>query len=412
MRTFETLSIGSELLAGRTINSNVARISQALEALGWRCRQQTVVADDPVQLQQALEEALERSELVLSTGGLGPTVDDLTRPVMAELFGCEMAFNPTVAAQLEERFGQGHRILKDQATIPSAAIPFLNTVGTAPALLFEQGGRVLIALPGVPAELQVFLDKAVCPWLKERFPQSSVLCRRSLAFCCCRESEVDDWLRDLDAGQAELGIYPGIGTVSVQLTEEGPERAPLEAHLDTLAQQLAARAGARSYPTEAESLAHAVQKVMRERGLTLSTAESCTGGSIAALVTQHAGASEYFRGSVVSYSNEVKQDLLGVPPSILEEHGAVSLACVEQMARGVQALMGTDYALAVSGIAGPGGGSPEKPVGTICFALMTPEGELQSWQIQVLGKNRSRNIEWTVNEALGALWLRLQQGHG
>lgn len=408
MAQFEVVCIGNELLDGFTVNTNGAEIGQLLHQNGYHCSFQQMVPDDPQVVISSLESALNRSNLVVCSGGLGPTVDDRTRRALAQLFETELVFNQEVADHLEKRYGSQLPSMENQATVPQSAQVLLNPVGTAPGLLLKKGSATLVVLPGVPHEMRALLKEQALPYLLENFPPEQRTYRRVLNGCRHTESMVNRYVEALKKQwpQLDFGIYPAIGTVSIHLLAREASQEESEGLLDGAEAELKRYLGKYFYPGEHAELQGAIQARMQEQGLSLSTAESCTGGAIAAAITRQPGSSGHFVGSVVAYSNELKAGLLGVPRALLEREGAVSEAVVKEMALGIKDRTGSDYSLAVSGVAGPGGGSPSKPVGTVWMAIALPNGEVDGWLLQAKGR-RSLVIRRGVTEALSELWLRL-----
>ena len=398
MRGIEVIGIGDELLAGHTVNSNAARLSRELGKIGLRVTGHRVLADKRGAIKEGLREAMGRNSLVICTGGLGPTFDDNTRKAVAELLGCGFRYDKGVAARLEERFQGPVPGLKDQATIPEIAKPFHNAVGTAPGLLFELSEGVLILLPGVPVEMESLLERDVLPYLEKRF----VAEREVLETVCLyqvKEVEVDAVLRELGPRypDVKLGIYRSLGVVSVRLSHPKDMQALLP-----LKQELEKRFSGHLFSSPDGTLEGAIHERFIERGFTLSTAESCTGGAIASRLIARAGASDYFLGSIVSYSDEVKREVLGVSPKTLEEAGAVSEQTVREMVEGLLSKVNSDYGVAVSGIAGPTGGTPEKPVGTV-WIVVAKRGDPPITSLIHAKGNRAAVITRTVHHALSEL---------
>lgn len=397
----EVIAIGDEVLSGRTVNGNGASLARQLALAGFPVTAQRVLPDEREALKRGLGEALERNELVICTGGLGPTFDDCTRQAVLELVGGKNQFNEQVAADLRRRYGDQLSTLNDQATIPDLADPLLNPVGTAPGLFFDLGKKVLVLLPGVPIEMEELLQGQLLPALQRRFPALQRSYFETIQLLLTSESAVDPLLRELQQSYPALtfGIYPDQAFVSVRIggkthTEIAPARKKIEA---AFADQL----------FQGATLEEAVHERMVEMGLTLATAESCTGGSIAARLTRLSGASNYFLGGVVAYSNQVKESLLGVSRATLDRFGAISGETVVEMARGALDRFGAHYAVAVSGIAGPLGGTPEKPVGTVWLAIAERGGECHADQLDLKG-GRDAVIYRTVHQALARLLLRLR----
>jgi nicotinamide-nucleotide amidase len=392
----EIIAIANEVLCGMTVNTNAAFISEQLSLAGWTISRHTTLPDDPAALEEGLKEALERSSLVITTGGLGPTCDDLTRDVFAKLFDSPLRFDETVAAHLKKRFGNQLISLEDQATIPAKAQPLLNDVGTAPGLVFPH----LIALPGVPQEMRhMFLHK-VLPYLKEHFPIPPDRHRETIHLCLLPESAIDPLLREIQADNPEvsIGIYPSYGTVTVFFSGAKKEQVALAS------QRLQKAFATHIFPTG--KIEEAIHETLIQRKKTLALAESCTGGLIASHLTALPGASAYFLGSLVVYSNSLKERLLGVSPETLRQHGSVSPEVASEMLQGLFKATGADYGIAVSGIAGPTGGTPEKPVGTIWAAIGERGKPPHIGTFQARG-SRETIILSTTRRLLGHLWRQL-----
>lgn len=405
MLTFEVIAIGNEILSGHVVNSNAAFISYELQQLGFKCVGHGVLPDEESRLEAELRDAMDRSDLVVTTGGLGPTLDDRTRRVLARLFDCELVPNPEVIADLESRYGSQLISLMDQATIPLVAEPLLNPVGTAPALVLRRANAMLIVLPGVPQEMKVLLCEKVLPKLKDMFPNQILPRRKILGLVRHTESSLDPILRDLQSAfpELELGIYPSNGILQVHLLERQLDGA---SRIDEAEAELKQKLGGKLFSDQGRGLSAAIQDRFIDRAWTLSCAESCTGGYLSSCLTSVPGSSQYFLGSVVSYSNQLKHDLLNVPLETLQHYGAVSKETVQAMAEGVRARTSADFSLAISGVAGPGGGSDEKPVGLVHLALASRSAPTFTWKIQVQG-NRERVIIRSANEALAELWMQV-----
>lgn len=379
----ELIVIGNEVLAGHTVNTNLAFIGKELDRAGYTLKRETVLSDSNEALKQGFAEALDRNDVVITTGGLGPTIDDVTRLAAAELFESEFKLDLSVLDDLHRRFGDKFPTLKDQATVPVKAKVMPNSVGTAPGLIFQGERGTLILMPGVPSEMRPMLTDQVIPFLQETFPLTEQVYRRALHIFELPESVVDEVLRKLQEKYpvVDFGIYPGMGIVSVTLAVNGKSEAEAQAILQQPYSELETHFATNCFESENGQIEEAVQKLFIEKGWTLSCAESCTGGAVASRITQHPGSSGYFLGSIVSYANEVKTAALNVPEEMIEEHGAVSGEVVKQMVKGALELTGSDFALAVSGVAGPGGGTEQKPVGLVWCAVQHKNGEPHVWKL-------------------------------
>ncbi len=401
----ELVSIGDELLRGTTVNTNAAFLSHHLSEKGYQVSRHTTLPDDPVLLKEGLEEILKRSPIIITTGGLGPTCDDRTREILARLFSSQFLYDETVAADLKKRFGEQLTSLEDQATIPAKATPILNRVGTAPGLIFSDEKTLWITMPGVPQEMQEMMLNDVLPFLLKSRPPHQQKQLVQLHFSVLYESLVDPLLRTLQAKypQVEAGIYPAYGTLAVSLLSSQQE--PLEMFRASLEKEFAPYL----FPSENGRIEEAVHAWFIENKKTLACAESCTGGLIAAKLTSLAGASEYFLGSLVTYSNAMKSKLLGVPEQVLCDNGAVSAETVAAMLAGVFEQTDADFAVAISGIAGPLGGSDRKPVGTM-WAAIGERGKSPDIGTFLAKGNRQTRILSTTYSLLGALYRKVAKG--
>ncbi len=413
------INIGDELLIGQVVNTNASWIGQRLTERGIPLRAVHLIPDEENALRKSLERALRESDVVLMTGGLGPTKDDITKKVLANFFDTELVFSPQVYEhyqRLSERFGR--EISEDtkrwQSMMPAAAELLPNAMGVAPGMWFERENKIVISMPGVPAEMKCIMEQAVLPRLQQR--GEGLILYRVIRTAVTGEPEVAALLADFEEGLApnmSLAYLPQLGGVRLRLTARSTQRhaaanKALQKQLDEAVSEMLLRLGKVAYATEDIELPEAVGALLREKGLQLATAESCTGGYLAHLITSVPGASDYYLGSVISYANSVKREVLGVSKATLLQHGAVSEACVREMVRGVCKLLKSDLALATSGIAGPGGGSPDKPVGTIWIAVGS--AEKQETHLLRLGKDRSSNIEYTSLFALEVLRRQLLWG--
>lgn len=407
------LHIGDELLIGQVDNTNASWMAQALDAIGARIVEITVVGDDKQHIQEALCRGLAQSDAVVMTGGLGPTRDDLTKEALATFFGVEQVFSEDCwrhVQRLFARFGktldQTHRA---QCWVPTNARLLPNHMGTAPGMWFEHGEKVVVALPGVPFEMKHLMERHVLPQLQARFGAAPHLHR---TICTFGEAEsvlaqrLHPFERQLPP-QLSLAYLPSLFQVRLRLTAKGADEATLRPLLDEQTQKLVEALGPCVFSTEGEQLEEALGRSLRRCGLTIATAESCTGGYVAHKITSVPGASDYFLGAVVAYANEVKVGLLGVSAEDLRRHGAVSKAVAMQMAKGVRTRLQTDLAVATTGIAGPSGGSTDKPVGTVWVAAAL--GDQTIARKHQFGKKRAQNIEMSAMAALALAWELLHR---
>ena len=395
------ITIGDEILLGQILDTNSRFIAGHLTLAGIEVTEMRSVADRRDEIYEAVDYAMNEAELVIVTGGLGPTKDDVTKKVLAEYFGSKLTLNPEVMVWLEELLrGRGIALNennKSQAVLPDNCRVLRNFKGTASGMWFERGWKSLISLPGVPFEMEHLMETYVLPELKRRYPHLQ-LAYRMLQVYDIPESELAERLSSWEEALPEglgLAYLPSPGLVKLRITAKGKAVEKLEAYYETLKESLT---GLYYTEGEADSVEKQFGECLRKRNLTVATAESCTGGYIAHLITSVAGSSDYFKGSVVAYANEVKNKVLGVDMNDIERYGAVSGEVVKQMAEGVKRVMGTDYAVATSGVAGPAGGTPEKPVGTVWIAAGY-KNEIRTYR-QETNRGRAMNIERAGNNAL------------
>ena len=401
------LTIGDELLIGQVVDNNSAWMGRQLNLAGIQVAGIVSAPDEHDDIVDAIGHCLQRSQVVIMTGGLGPTKDDVTKKAIAEYYGVGFVFSQETYERLVRIFQRLGRpvteALRQQCFMPQNAELLLNHMGTAPGMWMEENGRVLISLPGVPYEMKHLMETAVIPRLLERFPVAPRK-HRTVLTAGEGESTIADRLEKFEdelPADLRLAYLPSLGQVRLRLTATGHSEPVLDRLLETQVARLQALLPDLIYGYEAESLEEAVGRILRERGLRLATAESCTGGYLAHRITSVPGSSDYFLGSVVAYANEIKIAQLGVAEATLQTHGAVSEQTVREMAEGVRQRFGADIAVATSGVAGPGGGSPEKPVGTIWLAVADRERTF-AYRLQA-GKDREKNIQWSTVYALNFL---------
>lgn len=373
------IAIGDELLLGNVVDTNTPLIASCADTEGWEIVYSCHVGDSARDIKEAIALCLGRADVVITTGGLGPTKDDVTKKVMCDFFGCGMRHDESVAANVRRIFKERGLKMNDltasQAMVPEACTVIPNAVGTAPIMWFERDGKILVSMPGVPRETRYVFTNEVIPALRERFvsPASAHVHHAFVITEGISESAINEM----------LDAQPGDSPLSCVHVAYLPQSGYLKMRLDSTCESLVQRAltclqqllGNRVLYTGDMTPAEALINLLRERNATLSTAESCTGGNIAHLITSIPGSSDVYAGSVVSYSNAVKMNLLHVEGTTLDKYGAVSEEVVCEMARGVAGATATTYSVATSGIAGPGGATPGKSVGTVCIALHSPRGE-------------------------------------
>lgn len=403
----DILSIGDELLIGQTLNTNAHWLSKQLNLIGFQIRQHTTVSDEKTAIVTALNDALTNSNVVIITGGLGPTKDDLTLNILTEYFGGNLIMNKDVYHDIEKLItGRGYEmneLNKQQALVPDNAKVLRNKNGTAPGTWFEKDGKIVVSMPGVPYEMKAMTTNTVIPWLKEKFELPAII-HRMVYTQGIPESKLAEMLEDWENSlppTIKLAYLPSPGRVKLRLSSIGSNRNELEAATNLQIEKVKKIIGNHIFSLTEDELQVVIGELLRKKNATLSTAESCTGGYIAHLITQVAGASDYFKGAVVSYANETKIESLGVNQKDIEQYGAVSKQVVEQMAVGVRNKLKTDYSIATSGIAGPDGGTEEKPVGTVWIAVAS-KNEVIS-QVFQFGKDRTINIERSAIAAFGML---------
>ncbi len=404
------ITIGDELLIGQTIDTNSAFIAQELNRIGVWVHRRVAVGDVYDDIWNALDEEAARSRIVIITGGLGPTADDITKPLLCRYFGGKMVVNQDVLAHVHYLFEKVYRrpgpILErnlKQAEVPDVCTVLHNARGSAPGMLFRKNDTVFISLPGVPHEMKGLITNQVIPVLKETFKMPAVLHRT--AFTAGQgESMIAEQLVDFERAlpaHVKLAYLPNYGMVKLRLTTRGENSEALSAEIDTYFRQLLEKVKPWLVAEDDAGLEVVIGRVLQQQNKTMGTAESCTGGYIAHLVTSIAGSSAYYKGSIISYANQVKEDVLGVQEQTLRTEGAVSEQTVREMVKGALEQLKTDYVVATSGIMGPGGGSEEKPVGTVWIAVGDAT-RIETLQLH-LRFDRQRNIAMTASQALNFL---------
>ena len=402
------ITIGDELLIGQVIDTNSAFISQELNKIGVWVKRRVAVGDSKEEIVRALNEESRDTNIIIMTGGLGPTADDITKPVLAEYFGGKLVMNEEVRKHLvylfEEVFRRPliERNLK-QAEVPDVCTVLPNARGTAPGMWFQKDGKVYVSLPGVPHEMKGLITNEVLPRLQQSFTMPFIS-HRTMLTAGVGESFVAEMIKDWEEklpAHLKLAYLPNYGMVRLRITGWSTNKEQLEQELNTEFDKLKILVREWLVTDEDQALPLALSNLLRSKNKTMSTAESCTGGYIAHLITAYAGASNIYKGSIISYDNEIKIKTLQVSPATLQKVGAVSEEVVKEMAAGALASLNTDYTLAVSGIMGPDGGSPEKPVGTVWVAA-GDRNKLVTQKFQ-FRFDRERNIEMTATQALNLL---------
>ncbi len=403
----EIITIGDEILIGQIVDTNSAWMAAELNAIGIWVQQISSVSDDALHIVKAVDEARQRAEIVLLTGGLGPTKDDITKKTLLHYFGGELVSNSDQLKIIHAIFNSYGRVVSEvnekQAEVPSTCTCLVNRFGTAPGMWFDLGTHVFVSMPGVPYEMKELMRSEVLPRLQNRFTLPAIV-HRTFRTQGVGESMLAEWISDWEdqlPAHMKLAYLPSPGEVKLRITAKGTNAETLNREIDLLAEGLYALIGKYIYGEGEVKLEQLIHAKLLEMGVTLSLAESCTGGTIASMLTALPGASRYFTGSLVAYSNKVKVNSLGVSPDTLKHFGAVSEQTVREMAIGANRVFKTDYAIAVSGIAGPDGGTAEKPVGTVWISLAKPNAVLTK-QFR-FSTNRERNIRMASLAALKLL---------
>ena len=403
----EIITIGDEILIGQTVDTNSAWMGQQLNDVGVDVDRVVSIRDTKEAIVEALENVKPKTKLVLLTGGLGPTKDDITKYTLQDYFGGDLVFNQEAYDNVERIFKMFKKevieVNRLQAMIPSTCIMLLNEMGTAPGMLFERDGVYYVSMPGVPYEMKHLIRTHVLPLIKEKL-NPGVVIHRTILTQGLGESFLAEIIKDWQDSLHEeisLAYLPSAGMVKMRLTVKGRDEKFLNELIEDAVAKLLPQIEQYVYGTENDTLESVVGALLKNDNATLSSAESCTGGNIARLLTTIPGSSAYFIGSVVAYHNNVKQNMLDVSENDLKTHGAVSEPVVLQMANGAKEKFGTDYAVATSGIAGPDGGTKDKPVGTIWIAVAGPKRTIT--RKFNFGNNRLRNIQKTSFMALNML---------
>lgn len=407
--TVELISVGTEILLGNIVNTNAAYLAEKIAALGLSCYHQSAVGDNEERLEDALRLALSRSDIVILSGGLGPTKDDLTKEVTAKVFGKKLVEDAHTKERIQAYFDRIHTKNKitsnnwKQALIPEEAVVVDNHNGTAPGLILKgENGKTAILLPGPPNEIKPMFERDIAPYLNRLQPEG--IYSKMVKVCSVGESRAETMVADIMDAQTNptLAPYAKTGEVHFRVTAKAKDEESANALMEPMVRELYARFGDKIYTSKEQvTLEEAIVELLKEKGMTVTTAESCTGGLLAGRIMNVAGASAVYQEGYITYSNRAKEKLLGVSEETLRTYGAVSAETAAQMAEGAAKAAEADAALAVTGIAGPGGGSSEKPVGLVyvgCFV----KGRVRTEEFIFTG-NREKNRDYAVVRALTVL---------
>lgn len=409
----DIIAIGDEILIGQITDTNSTFMAKYLNDIGVEVNQITAISDEKEHIVNSLEDSLKRSDIVLITGGLGPTNDDITKCTLAEFFNTELVHSENVLDNIKHIFdGRGIALNKqnlDQALVPKNCIVLNNRMGTAPGMFFKDSGKMVFSMPGVPFEMKALFTEQVLPIIEENNGLFIIVNKTILVYHIPESilaERIEEWETALPKNMS-LAYLPSPGLVKLRITAKGENRDVLLSNIDKQLKLLSNYISVDLSESASLKLEEKINKLAIERDVSVATAESCTGGFIAHLITSIPGSSTFFKGSVVSYSNEIKENILKVKKQDLNKYGAVSETVVEQMAEGARELLNTDYAVATSGIAGPAGGTIEKPVGTVWIAVASRKKTISS--CFNFSNNRDRNIEKSANMALEMLYKEIKE---
>ncbi|MEI6815936.1 MAG: competence/damage-inducible protein A [Bacteroidota bacterium] len=403
----EIITIGDEILIGQIVDTNSAWMAKELNKAGILVKQITSVSDNKQHIIKALDEAKSRADIILITGGLGPTKDDITKATLCEYFNTTLARNWDAYRLIKTIFDA--RALpvtptnEKQADLPINCTPIMNSKGTAPGMWFDEDGKVFVSMPGVPYEMMAIMSEFVIPKLKEKFELPFII-HQTILIQGIGESFLSDKIEKWELAlpsNCKLAYLPSIGMLRLRISAVGKDKHMLQKQVQELVESLTPIISEYIYGFDDEPMEQIVGRLLKERGLKIATAESCTGGYIAHRLTSIPGSSSYFEGSVIAYSYDIKESMLDVPKELLQKYGAVSEQVTLAMVEGVKKRFKTDYAIAASGIAGPDGGTNEKPVGTVWIAISTPQKSFAT-RFQ-FGTDRERNIIRTSITALNLI---------
>ncbi len=400
------ITVGDEILIGQVIDTNSAWLGQQLSDIGIKVRKTWSVSDDHGQIIVAMQQALEETDIIFMTGGLGPTKDDITKKAIADFLGVEMYFDQPTFERIQKIFEKLGRVMSpnhhDQCLMPVGVEILRNSMGTAPGMLFRHRSKLIISMPGVPYEMKAIMNEEVLPWLSQ---SSDIhIYHKTILTACTGETIIETAISDILDEMPEnikIAYLPSIASVRLRLSGTGNSNDALVAEVEKYSDKIVSRLGEIVFGYGNSSLEKEIYNICIQKNLKISTAESCTGGAIAARLVTIPGSSAYFMGGIVAYDNTVKENLLKVKPETLNQYGAVSEHTVIEMIHGVNALLKTDIAISISGIAGPDGGTIEKPVGTIWICVGNDMDKIT--YLLKAGKDRAKNIETATIYALDIL---------
>lgn len=407
----DIITIGDEILYGQIVDTNSQWISERLDEIGVRVKRKYSISDKAEDIKEALDESLNRSDVILITGGLGPTKDDITKHTLSEYFGMPLELNKSAMAEVEDVFKRFNKELTDvnrqQAYLPKGCVKITNDRGTAPGMWFDHNGKVVMSMPGVPFEMKAMIENAVIPKIKEQF-KLPVILHKIIRTIGIGESWLADMIEDWEEALPDhlsLAYLPRKGQVRLRLTGTHDNLEELENEMEQQVNKVLPIIEKYVFGFGDTEIEEAVGELLKAKGLTVGTVESCSGGFLAHKITSVPGSSEYYRGSIVSYHNDIKQDLLGVNAETLAQFGAVSEETAKEMVQNAQKKLGVDLAVATTGIAGPTGGTEEKPVGTVWVAVALGD-EVYTTKLNLVG-TRQLNIVATATHALDFVRLTL-----
>ena len=413
----EVICVGTELLLGDILNSNSQYLAKELAALGVPHFYQTVVGDNIDRVHQAIEIGATRSSILIFTGGLGPTPDDLTTESIASYFNTPLVEHPEVIADIERKYAQRGREMtasnRKQSLQPQGAAILPNPLGTAPGMIWQpRAGLTIFTFPGVPREMYRMWRDTAIPFLKTQGYGQNPIYSRSLRFFGVAESALAEKVNHLfDSNNPTVAPYAGKGQVRLRISARAANETAAKLLIEPIAREIQQIAGDNYFGSDDDTLASVVGQLLMAKGQTLAVAESCTGGGLGQMLTDTPGSSSYFMGGIISYANRIKVDLLGVNAEDLAQAGAVSETVAMQMAAGVKAKLGTDWGVSITGVAGPGGGTEAKPVGLVYIGIARPDGEVEGIKYQ-LGSQQERGLirQMSASQTLDLLRRRLARG--